>query len=246
GFFSKDEILAEVFKVRGDHQMFYMIFGIIGLLTAFITAVYTGRQYAQVFGGTPRDAHLFEHAHESPATMTIPLWILGIGAVLVGFLGVPHIPGVPEQLHAFSNWLSPVFTERAGAAHGSAPEAVHGAESSANLPLLLIGGLIGAVGWFVGRGMGLNASRAALPESTSGLSLDRAYDNTIVPVGFGMARALRWFDERVLNGLINAIGAFFGQMSAALRLTQTSFVRNYALGMAVGAAVIIGLFLVRS
>ena len=242
GFFSKDEILAEVYK-EGSVNSIYYVFCAVSLLTAFITAVYTGRQYAQIFMGKARDEHLFEHAHESPATMTIPLWILGIGAVVVGFLGVPHLPGVPAQLHILTDWLSPVFTTHAGAAHGSAPSGDHGAESSANWPLLLIGALIGAIGWFVGRGMGLNANKPALPESTSGLSLDRAYDNTIVPVGFGMARALRWFDERVLNGAVNAVGVVFGQMSAALRLTQTSFVRNYALGMVVGAAVIIVLFL---
>ncbi len=245
GFFSKDEIIAEVWKVQAFAPI-YQIIGVVALVTAFITALYTGRQYAQVFGGKPRDEHLHEHAHESPPVMTIPLWILAAGAVVTGFFGVPHIPGVPEQLHAFSNWLSPVFVERAGEAHASADAAVHGAEHPVNWALLFLGGAIGWAGWFLGRAMGLrDGARAVLPGSTSRLSLDALYNATVVRFGFALSAALRWIDEKIVDGFVNGVGVFVGQVSAALRLTQTSFVRNYALGMALGAAIIIALLAVR-
>jgi NADH-quinone oxidoreductase subunit L len=235
GFFSKDEIIAEVFRASSSNP-FYMVCGIIALITAFITAVYTGRQYAQIFGGTPRDAHLHEHAHESPAVMTLPLWILALGAVFAGFLGVPHIPGVPEQLHAFSNWLSPLF--HAEGAHAGEPHA------SVNWGLLAIGAVIGIVGWFIGRGMGLKqGDRALLPESTSKLSLDAVYTATFGRAGLGFAHAMRWIDDRIVDGVVNGVGSVFGLASDALRLTQTSFVRNYALGMAIGAAVVLVYFI---
>lgn len=237
GFFSKDEIIAEVFRAGSTGgSAFYMICGAVGLLTAFITALYTGRQYAQIFGGTPRDEHLFEHAHESPAVMTIPLYILAVGATFAGFLGVPHIPGVPEALHGFANWLSPLF--HAEGAHGGE------VQSSVNWALLGLGVLIGLGGWFLGRGLGLKqGDRAALPESTSSLSLDAIYRAVFGKAGLAFAGAVRWFDDRIIDGIVNGVGSVVGLASDALRLTQTSFVRNYALAMALGAAVVLGFFL---
>ncbi|HEX8832565.1 MAG TPA: hypothetical protein VF719_00105, partial [Abditibacteriaceae bacterium] len=244
GFFSKDEIIAEVFKVGGENPV-YFLFGIIALLTALITAIYTGRQYAQIFRGEPRDAHLHEHAHESPAVMTIPLYILAAGAVFAGFLGVPHIPGVPEQLHAFTGWLYPVFNKLEGSYHSST-WAAKDAHHSVNWLLLGIGAAIGWIGWSIGRGMGTkDGSRAFLPESTSKLSLDAIYNSTFVRGGFGLAAASRWVDDKIIDGIVNGVGLFVGQISVAMRLTQTSFVRNYALAMALGAIVVIAYFVVR-
>jgi NADH-quinone oxidoreductase subunit L len=242
GFFSKDEIIAEVFGRGGDNPL-YMLFGIVALVTAFITALYTGRQYGQVFQGQPRDEHLFEHAHESPAVMTVPLYILAIGAVFAGFLGLPHIGGVPDMFHGFSNWLAPVF--QGGGAHGAAHGEAHGAGGGDGLKmgLLALGVLIGWGGWVIGLGMGKKeGSKALLPESTSKISLDSVYSATFVKAGFGLAALLRWVDDRILDGVVNSIGVIVGQISVALRLTQTSFVRNYALAMALGAAVIIAYF----
>jgi NADH-quinone oxidoreductase subunit L len=236
GFFSKDEIIAEVFHNSANGGSLYILFGVVGLVTAFITALYTGRQYGQVFAGQPRDQHLFDHAHESPAVMTIPLYILTVGAVFAGFLGFPHLHGLPESLHAFTNWLEPVFH------HGGA--AVE--ESSPNFILLLLGVVIGWGGWIIGRGMGIKSgSSAVLPENAN-LSLDKVYTETIVKGGFGLAAASRWFDEKIVDGFVNGIGSLFGQISSTLRLTQTSFVRNYALSMALGAAVVIAYFMSRA
>jgi NADH-quinone oxidoreductase subunit L len=238
GFFSKDEILAGVAKV-GTPLYTFVAFAALGI--AFITALYTGRQYGQIFGGAPRDQHLHDHAHESPAVMTIPLWILAAGAVVAGFLGFPHIPGVPAQLHAFSNWLEPVF-HGAGSAHGvvDGTAAAHGHGPDTSTWILLGAGLvIGWLGWFIGRGMGVKeGAKTVLPESTGKFSLDAIYNATFVRAGMALSLFSRWFDEIVING----VGSFVGSVSGGLRLTQTSFVRNYALGMAVGAAVIIALF----
>ena len=260
GFFSKDEIIGSVFAAGlGEHaNSLYTIFGAVGLLTALITAIYTGRQYSQVFLGQSRfvpqvhaaDDHDHSHetdigdehghhetfngqAHESPAVMTLPLIILAIGAVFAGFLGLPHLPGVPDSLHAFSNFLAPVFEV----------EGAHAAQHEANLILLLIGALIGWGGWLYGRGLGLRqGERAFLPESTSGLSLDNLYSRTVVKLGYALSIALRWIDENIVDGIVNGLGLLVGQSAASLRLTQTSFVRHYALVMAVGGAMILAYF----
>ena len=233
GFFSKDEIIALVFAA-GENETLYTIFGIVGLVTAFITALYTGRQYAQVFLGNARDEHLYEGAHESPAVMTIPLWILAAGAVFAGFLGVPHLPGVPEALHAFPNWLSPVLNAHAGD---------HATPHAPNMLLLALGAAIGWLGWIAGVALGKGAQSAFLPQSTRVLSLDAAYNATIVRVGFALSATLKWIDDNIVDGIVNGVGVFIAQVGEALRAMQTSYVRNYAMTMALGALVVIAWFL---
>lgn len=276
GFFSKDEIIAQVFNA-GSQNPLYTLLGVVGLVTALITALYTGRQYAQVFLGQSRyaagaghnaptaseaigahemhtgevtheareipteteshpahAAHSDGEVHESPAIMTVPLWILAVGALFAGYLGVPNIPGVPAQLHGFANWLEPLFPHAAGAAEAPGP----------NWGLLAVGALIGIVGWVVGRAMGTNATTALLPQSTDGLSLDKIYNQTVVKAGFALAAVLRWIDEHIVDGIVNGVGAVVMQSSNVARLTQTSYVRSYAFCMALGAAFII-YFMVR-
>lgn len=227
GFFSKDEIIAALFGAASNP--IYLVAGIVGLVAAFITALYTGRQYGQIFGGEPRDKELYDHAHEAPALMTIPLWILAAGAIFAGFLNLPSfVPG----MQLFSGWLEPIF------AHG----AEHGVHAAANPILLLIGAIIGWGGWLIGRSLGINSARAQAPGTTS---LDKFYGVVVGETGAMVAVFSRWIDEKVIDGVVNGVGGIVGGVGAAFRSTQTSFVRNYALAMALGAAVLIAYFIAR-
>ena len=233
GFFSKDEIIGQAFNVGGIYQ----IIAFAMLFVAFITALYTGRQYGQVFGGTARDESLVEHARESPSVMTLPLIILTIGAVFGGLLGLPHIGGLP-QMHALADWLSPVF------AHSSTGNTEQAVDVAPNLMLLGAGIVASWLGWILGLGMGKNAGRALLPEMTNTFSLDALYRLVFGRGGFALTRVARWVDDHVIDGVVNGVGGTVGLISDVLRQTQTSFVRNYALGMALGAIVLIALFAV--
>lgn len=231
GFFSKDEILAAVINA-GSGAPILIACGVVGFIAALLTGIYTGRQYAQVFLGDARDEELYEHAHESGPTMTIPLIILGIGSLVVGFFGMPHFAFVPAWGHAFTNWLAPVFS------NGAAAEAP-------SIVLLLIGLLIGWGSWFAGMTLGKNAVGVIMPESLRAVSLDAIYNATIVPAGFAIADACRWIDDTFIDGIVNLVGGFVGESSVALRTTQTSYVRNYALAMAVGAVIVLAWFVVK-
>ena len=73
-------------------------FTLIGLtLAAVMTAFYMFRLYFLTFTGEYRSAdqsgdHPYDaHPHESPPSMTIPLVVLGFGALFAGFLGLPHV-----------------------------------------------------------------------------------------------------------------------------------------------------------
>ncbi|MGH2403131.1 MAG: NADH-quinone oxidoreductase subunit L, partial [bacterium] len=91
GFWSKDEILLEVF--HHDPVLFAM-----AALTSLLTAFYMFRVIFYTFTGTLRSQHT--HPHESPAVMTTPLWVLAIFSALIGFVGAPFL-GNPfhEFLH---------------------------------------------------------------------------------------------------------------------------------------------------
>ncbi len=114
GFFSKDEILlgaaAQIY--RDDDALIHGIgwFVLVGLtLAAVMTAFYMFRLYFLTFTGDYRSAdqsgdHPYDaHPHESPSSMTIPLVVLGIGALVVGFLGLPHIMPI-TGMHLPSWW----------------------------------------------------------------------------------------------------------------------------------------------
>ncbi len=234
GFFSKDEIIAKVYEA-GSAQPIYMVCAVVGLLTALITAVYTGRQYAQVFLGDARDEHTYAHAHESPAVMTVPLYILAAGAVFAGFFGMPHISGLPNLFHSFFNWLLPLFqTQAAGHEAG---------EPSVNRVLLGAGLVIGWLGWFVGLTIGKNAASAALPESTHALSIDDIYRKTIVQGGYALAAVLKWIDDKIVDGIVSGVGVLVAQVSDTIKYVQTSYVRTYAFTMAIGAVFVVVYFL---
>ena len=102
GFFSKDQILAETFA--SGHPVLWGV----AALTAGITAFYMFRLVKMTFFGEFRGSkEVAAHVHESPATMMVPLWILAVGAVLVGWLGIPNfiVPGG----NRFEAFLEPAF-----------------------------------------------------------------------------------------------------------------------------------------
>ncbi|MDO8730676.1 MAG: NADH-quinone oxidoreductase subunit L [Candidatus Omnitrophota bacterium] len=82
GFWSKDEILAVAFERN-------KLLWAVGTLSAAMTAFYMGRVFCVAFLGKPRSHHA-EHAHESPPSMTVPLWILTVPTLIGGFIGIPQ------------------------------------------------------------------------------------------------------------------------------------------------------------
>ncbi len=84
GFVSKDAILEAAF---GVHIRVGIIAYWLGTAAAFMTAFYSTRVMFLTFYGRYRgDHHTWEHAHESPAVMLIPLYVLAIGAAFAGMV----------------------------------------------------------------------------------------------------------------------------------------------------------------
>jgi NADH-quinone oxidoreductase subunit L len=100
GFYSKDEILLLAFERNS------MLF-IMATVTAFLTAYYMGREVFVVFFGKPRDHHAYDHAHESPWVMTLPLIFLAVLSIIGGWYSkVPNFLGPPHEAERHSVLLT--------------------------------------------------------------------------------------------------------------------------------------------
>jgi len=84
GWYSKDAILVAAYGFTSIHSEHMLLF-LAPLLTAGITTFYMFRMWFMTFTGEPRDAHVHEHAHETPWLMTVPLILLAICSIGVAW-----------------------------------------------------------------------------------------------------------------------------------------------------------------
>jgi NADH-quinone oxidoreductase subunit L len=210
GFFSKDEILWQVFSAPWGSKALYFV----GLVTAAMTAFYMWRLMNLTFYGASRlDHHAAAHVHESPRTMTVPLTVLAAGSVLAGWIGVPKLWSVfPEVFRSFEHWLEPVIPSVAA-------EAAEGGHSSAGLEWMLMLVSVGVALGGIWLARHLYIHRPQLPEaiarSSGGLYktlLNKWYVDEIYAFLFvnGLAKGggsgLAAFDSRIVDGGVNGAG----------------------------------------
>jgi NADH-quinone oxidoreductase subunit L len=249
GFFSKDEILFKAFEAGTAGMSSAWFAWIVGLVTAFLTAVYMARAYVLTFEGEPRWPHADRiHPRESPWTMTVPLWVLGILSVVGGYVGIPAVIGHGEYnlIHHFL-----------AGDHGPVAEAAY--ETHIGLgtewALIALGSVIAilglAIGWRVyGRHAlafdGTLATRlGALYRVWKGkYFVDELYDRTFVRfVNDGSERAFAPFDKYVVDGLVNAVGYVTRGAGYVLRYAQSGIVQTYAAAIVFGVLLVISLML---
>jgi NADH-quinone oxidoreductase subunit L len=97
GYYSKDAILAQAFSFA-NHSTAYGWLFYVAAAGAAITAFYMFRLWFMTFAGKPRNQHVYDHAHESPASMYVPLVILAFFAVVAGWqLPLLNLPGLLDQ-----------------------------------------------------------------------------------------------------------------------------------------------------
>ena len=233
GFFSKDEIL----HAAAEHGRWGLY--AIGLITAGMTAFYMFRSVFLTFHGEFRGTHEQEHhLHESPAWMTIPLWILALGAVVSGFVGAPWN-------NRFERFLEPVIQKVQVPGMEAAEH--HVSVLALSIVALLVAGLGIVIAWLnYGRDKGLTEGQAwaaRLPGLHRLLLekyyIDEGYDILVVRP---LAAISRFFwkvvDTFIIDGAINA-GAFLTELTGDVgRFTTTGNVRNYALYFFLGVVVL--------
>jgi NADH-quinone oxidoreductase subunit L len=263
GFYSKDAIILAVeASANAGHAGATIAYWAL-LIGVAITAFYSFRMFFLVFHGQPRwgrddrpghghgHGHDDEHhgePHESPAVVTVPLVLLAIPSVIIGFVAIDAM--------LFSDYFSgaifvdaakhPAMQELATHFHGAAAMGLHGFVSAPFWLVVLGVGLA----WF------LYLKRPDLPgriqSRVQGLYrlLENKYylDRINEFVFAGGARRLgtglwKGGDVVLIDGLaVNGSARLIGWVAAASRLLQSGHIYTYAFGMIVGLLVLITLF----
>lgn len=188
GFWSKDEIFATAFA--GGHYIFL----VVGLVVAGITAFYMFRLYFMTFTGKPRDQHAYDHAHESPKSMTVPLMILAVLSICAGWVGIPW-------LH--KGYSSFVF-------YG----AVHHVEPNPILMLISLAVALTGIGfaylmYVKGSISPVKMAQRFKPIYTflyNKWYFDELYMATIINPTYWLMEVLFKFDQLIIDGMVNGAG----------------------------------------
>ncbi len=229
GFFSKDDLLVSSWSAGPLGQ----VLTICGLVTAGLTAFYSFRLVFVTFWGKSHvDPHHAGHVHEPSTTMTAPLMVLAVLSIVAGYLGIPA-------------FLEPVF-------HGEGAGAHH--EGSAALGIMALATLMGLTG--IGAAYYLYVLNPGLPDRLAQqwraayeLSLhkwyiDEAYDRSFVRPTLSAAQGLwKHVDVAIIDGAVNGVARAVAWGGWLIRLTQSGQTQHYALGMTLGAVVILTVYL---
>ena len=208
GFWSKEAILHAAHAWDVSHLPLYA-----GLAAVVLTAFYMTRLVAETFLGQPRSAAA-EHAHENSAVMTIPLILLALGAIGLGFLGTPAYPWLQARLSG---------TEL----HSSLHHLVEGSGLML-LSIGLVGVGLGLGSWLYGRQLRTTAEArdplvVAAPQVMAALAnrlgFDEFYAATVGRLNHFTATLAQGIDRWVLGGLVNflaQLGVFSGTVNQQL------------------------------
>jgi len=230
GFWSKDEIVGASFT--NGHVLLYAI----GIVTAVLTAFYVTRALWMTFYGEPRDRHLYDHAHESPRVMILPLAALALGSVVLGIaIGFP-----PEQgfIHRFL---------------GPAVEVPGAVEHVPELATILVLALVSVAAGVIGIAVAISVYVRHRPDATAiaraagpyyrilvnKYYVDELYDHRIVEAARAFAGASWAFDIHIIDGLANRIGWLLSLSGTGARRLQTGIVGNYALTIVAGLLLVL-------
>ncbi|NMG33313.1 NADH-quinone oxidoreductase subunit L [Azoarcus sp. TTM-91] len=261
GFYSKDSIIEAVHASHipgAGYALFCVMLGV------FVTAFYSFRMYFLVFHGKERfgqahhheheeDAHAGDHhhglapgqkPHESPWVVTLPLLLLAIPSVLIGFFTIEPM--------LFGSWFDGVIyvgdnhvglDELAEHFHGPVAMALHGLQTA---PFwLAMGGV--AVAWFfymIKPGIPAAIQRTFKPIHT--LLENKYYFDRFNEIFFaGGARLLgkglwKAGDQGVIDGVaINGTAKLVGWIAQMSRLFQTGHIYQYAFTMIIGVFILL-------
>ncbi|CAN7148650.1 NADH-quinone oxidoreductase subunit L [Paenibacillus sp. LjRoot153] len=229
GFWSKDMILTEAYE---HNQLLFWV----GVIAAFFTAFYMSRLFFLVFMGSPRpkavasedhDAHEHDHAHEpheSPASMTTPLIVLAVLAVVAGFVNTP-----------FNEWLGHWLT---GQEH----------EETANWTVIILSTLAGLLG--IGLGYLIYLKRTIPRDIVSGKMpwlytllnrkyfIDEIYDVIVVKPLRGLGFILELIDIYIIDGIVRLVAFTVVSLGRLGSRLQNGQLQSYGVIMLLGMLIL--------
>ncbi len=264
GFYSKDAIIEAVHESHrwGAHYAYWCV-----LLGVFVTALYTFRMIFLTFHGPERFAHAGEGGHghepqhdshgghdhkphESPWVVTVPLIMLAIPSVIIGYYTVsPVLFGDYFGKAIFVLEHNNVIGELAHEFHGPASFALHALQSA---PFwLAAAGVFTAYLFFLRNPSWADAVQRRLQALyvllTNKYYFDWFNENVIAPLARGIGR-LFWKvgDEILIDGVaVNGSARGIGVMASVLRHVQSGYLYHYAFAMIIGLSALLAWLLTR-
>jgi len=265
GFWSKDEIILGAWI--SDIPVGPIV-SVVAIISAFLTGLYMFRLVVLVFFGRERFDTAHTHPHESPPSMAVPLVLLAIPSLLIGFVGFPPEDG------AIHHFLEPVFAHEGIEPEGSevaalsalparAEEGSEGAAAEHHVTtatkltfaaistVVAVAGVLAAVAVY--RGASTAQQIEARDRRLGGFAYefvrdtwrwDELYDRLFVQPARNLATML-WqvVDVGLIDAAVNGVAGGIGAVSQRLRHVQTGLVANYALAIALGMVVMVGVYL---
>jgi NADH-quinone oxidoreductase subunit L len=266
GWYSKDQILAAAMGFGLTQKQHIFLF-LLPLITTGLTAFYMFRLWFLTFAGTPRDEHTHNHAHESPAVMTVPLIVLALFSIGVAW-GWPLWEADKSYLGHVLEEAEPAAVEIGFTHEREAAHHYHTAAGGLALLLALMG--FGVAYRFFAMTQPTKEAMYATGNAAYRFLLgkwyfDEVYDAAIVKPTVELALSTAAMDKRptdgplppgqlelpskrfdffTLDGIWNALGQLTGAAGQSLRVIQTGQLRTYVLALALTVAVVLGILVV--
>ncbi|HEX6508557.1 MAG TPA: NADH-quinone oxidoreductase subunit L [Chloroflexota bacterium] len=242
GFFSKEDIIGAAYSRALHGDSWDWVVWSLTVITSLLTAAYMFRALFLVFYGRPRDEALYRGAHEPALTMRVPMTILMFLSIVGGWLTFP------AKWNLVESFLRPTFEEFPVSGPAIAAQPFYPISMAATL-----------IATFIGFGIAYsvyiqhNPAPEAVVARAPGLYrlllnryyVDLLYDVLIVrPIKWTALILGRFFEQDIVDFTVDGIPLFVQLLSSRLRLLQTGFVRNYALGILFGAVLVVGYYVV--
>ncbi|MDG2466415.1 MAG: NADH-quinone oxidoreductase subunit L [Alphaproteobacteria bacterium] len=241
GYYSKDMILEAAYAAHTPIGNFAWV---MGIAAAFLTAFYSWRLLMMTFHGKPRaSAEVMSHIHESPLVMTIPLFILAIGAVLSGWMFYELFVGH----HWYDFWRQSIFIDPA---NNIMDDAHHVPKWVKLLPLFISLAGIGLAIIIYGMMPSVAGGIARLFRPIHQLFyrkwyFDEIYDAVFVRPAVEIGRVL-WIrgDKDTIDGFgPDGISNTVNRFSAFCSRMQSGYVFHYAFAMLIGVIALLAWYI---
>ncbi len=231
GFYSKDGILgsALAYGMINGNWMSYIPFT-LGIMAAVLTPFYMFRLVFRTFFGKPADQEKFDHAHESPLNMTIPLMALALFAIIAAgipgkmvdeawfskFVAQYDMPAIAAEFHLESAGDHLEVAGHGEDAHGGGHDALHDIHHTAHMRAMYMSITMVILGigsaWWVYHQKKINPS--IVQEKMKGLYtvlqgqyfFDEFYAATVYRATLWWADVCAAFDRIIIDGIVDGTG----------------------------------------
>jgi NADH-quinone oxidoreductase subunit L len=244
GFYSKDTILEAAYMSHAPYGK--IAFG-LGIAAAFLTAFYSWRLLFLTFHGKTRaEKHTFNHAHESPLAMLLPLFVLAIGSIFAGILGAKFFHMISHENNFFKDAILLLGQRQ------DLLEDIHHAPFLVKISPLIVGvsGIALAALFYLIK-TDLPKKLADLLPTFYKISLnkwyfDEIYEKILIQPTKKLGDFLwKIIDAKIVDGVPNGAAALCKMASQKISKLQTGYIYSYSLWMVLGL-IVITFFLINS